>query len=268
VADVGRVEALLERAQPDALELAQALVELYGDGLERIVELVAARDADGSLAAAFAEDELVAHLLLLHSLHPVPLEDRVRAALEEVRPYLDSHGGDVELLGIEDGVVRLRMDGSCSGCPSSTVTLKLAIEEAILARAPEVEEVRADEEASPLLHIETVRPRAASHPAWSTADGVPDVIDGAPMVQAVSGEPVLFVRLGERFYAYRPECPACGGMLEGAALEDTTLRCGCGSAYDVRHAGRGVDAPEVHLDPVPLLVDEDGRVRVAVGAAR
>ncbi len=116
----------------------QALLDLYGEGLARIVGHVAERD-DGTLAEALAGDELVAHLLLLHGLHPVPLEARVRGALDEVRPYLESHGGDVELLGVEEGVVRLQLQGSCSGCPSSAVTLKLAIEEAIHKAAPDVD---------------------------------------------------------------------------------------------------------------------------------
>ena len=66
----------------------------------------------------------------------------MRGALDEVRPYLASHGGDVELLGVEDGVVRLRLEGSCNGCPSSAMTLKLAIEEAIARAAPDVERDR------------------------------------------------------------------------------------------------------------------------------
>ena len=69
----------------------------------------------------------------------------MREALEEVRPYLESHGGDVELLAVEDGVVRLRMQGSCSGCPSSAMTLKLAIEDAIRKHAPEVEQIEAED---------------------------------------------------------------------------------------------------------------------------
>ena len=96
---------------------------------------IAAQD-DGRLAGALIEDELVAHLLLLHGLHPMTLEHRVLDALAEVRPYLESHGGDVELLGIEGAVVRLRLRGSCNGCSSSTVTLKLAIEKAIAKRRP------------------------------------------------------------------------------------------------------------------------------------
>src|SRR5512135_3598684 len=100
---VSAVERQLEQIEllgdPVAREIAtsaiQALLELYGAGLGRIVEEVAVRD-DGQLAAALAADDLVAHLLLLHGLHPVPLEQRVRGGLAEVRPYLESHGGNVE----------------------------------------------------------------------------------------------------------------------------------------------------------------------------
>jgi Fe-S cluster biogenesis protein NfuA len=155
-AAMGRVEALLDDVEqlPDAdarqtaTALVQALVELYGEGLARVVAQVAERD-DGTLAAAFAGDELVAHLLLLHGLHPVPLEARVRGALEEMRPYLDQHGGDVALLGIEDGVVHLELEGSCSGCPSSAVTLRHGIEAAIHRAAPDVVDIQARDAPAP-----------------------------------------------------------------------------------------------------------------------
>src|SRR5579875_1363106 len=96
VADVERLlEDLETLADPVARQTAtgvvQALLELYGAGLERMVEEIAQRDEDGEIADAFAEDELISHLLLLHGLHPVSLEDRVRDALTEVRPYLESH---------------------------------------------------------------------------------------------------------------------------------------------------------------------------------
>ena len=259
------VDRRLERAEADpiALEVVEALLELYGEGMRRIVE------SDAELAERLAGDELVSHLLLVHDLHPVPLRERVQAALDEVRPYLDSHGGDVELLGVEAGVVTLRMAGSCNGCASSAATLELAIEEAIHGHAPEVEEVRAEamETAPKLLQIELPRAPATSRPAWSMAGGVPEIPGGGPVLKTVSGEPVLFVRLGERYYAYRPACPACGQSLESAALDGARLGCpGCATAFDVRHAGRSAD-PDVHLDPVPLLVDEDGLVRVALGSA-
>jgi Fe-S cluster biogenesis protein NfuA len=146
MADVARIEALIDEveqladpaARDTALELVQGLVDLYGEGLARVLERL-----DDETIAALAADELVAHLLILHGLHPEPLEARVRGALDEVRPYLASHGGDVELLAVEDGVARLRLEGTCNGCPSSTATLKLAIEEAIHKAAPDVEAIEA-----------------------------------------------------------------------------------------------------------------------------
>jgi Fe-S cluster biogenesis protein NfuA len=147
-----RVEALLEEverlgdpaARETALELVQGLLDLYGEGLARIVGHVAEHD-DGTLADALAGDELVAHLLLLHGLHPVALEQRVQTALAEVRPYLESHGGNVELVAIDEGVVQLALQGSCSGCPSSALTLKHAVEEAIYKAAPDVREIVAED---------------------------------------------------------------------------------------------------------------------------
>ena len=95
--------------------------------------------AGATIVDQLTRDELVASVLLLYDLHPVDLETRVRGALEKTRPYLKSHGGNVELVGIDEtGVVRLRMQGSCHGCPSSAVTLKLAIEQAIHEAAPDV----------------------------------------------------------------------------------------------------------------------------------
>jgi len=140
-----RIEALLDEVErlPDATardtatELVQALLELYGEGLRRIALRVDMRELAG--------DELIDHLLFLHGLHPVPMEERVAGALDEMRPYLDSHGGDVRLLGIEGGVVRLQLQGSCSGCPSSAVTLRHGIEEAIYRAAPDVERIEAED---------------------------------------------------------------------------------------------------------------------------
>ena len=142
---VARVEELLGGIDDDprALAVVQGLVELYGEGLARITGFVAEAGGEAALGE-LVEDELVSHLLLLHDLHPVDAETRVARALEEVRPYLGSHGGDVELLGVEDGIARLRLNGTCDGCASSAVTLKHSIEEAVLRAAPELHGVEAD----------------------------------------------------------------------------------------------------------------------------
>jgi Fe-S cluster biogenesis protein NfuA len=154
---IEEIEALLDRVEtfpPEqrdvTTELVQAMLDMYGEGLSRIVA------AD----SVPVEDELVAHLLLLHGLHPVPVHERVSGALDEVRPYLMAHGGGVELLGIDEGVVRLRLEGACNGCPSSALTLKSAVEEAIHKAAPDIERIEAEGATQPsgLLQIEIACP--------------------------------------------------------------------------------------------------------------
>jgi Fe-S cluster biogenesis protein NfuA len=119
-------------------EVLGLVTELYGAALAKIVELAAS--VDSPMLGRMVDDGLVASLLILHGLHPEDLANRVEEALEGVRPYLATHGGNVELLGVDDdqGAVLIRLLGSCDGCPSSSVTLKLAVEKAIFEAAPEV----------------------------------------------------------------------------------------------------------------------------------
>jgi len=271
---VAQVEGLLEElealpdrvAQEKATEVVQALLELYGEGLARLVPLL---DEEGRRAAA--DDELVAHLLLLHDMHPVPLQERVEDALEGVRPYLESHGGGVQLVGVEDDVVRLRLHGSCEGCPSSTMTLKLAIEDAIYKAAPEVTDVEAEgvSKSAPapgptqLLQIE-VSESLQPPTTWAVAGTLSELAGGGTLVKDVAGETVLFVRVMDDFYGHRPVCPGCDGTLAGAMLAGSELACpACERRYDVRRAGRCLDEPELFLEPLPLLQDEAGIVKVA-----
>src|SRR5271157_3625859 len=112
-----------ERAQL----LVREVVGLYGAGLERIITLL----GDPRLAEQLATDDLVASLLLVHGLHPHDVQRRVSEALDRVRPYLGSHGGDVDLLEVSGDTVLLAFTGSCKSCPSSAVTLELAVEDAV-----------------------------------------------------------------------------------------------------------------------------------------
>ncbi|HEY4440759.1 MAG TPA: NifU family protein [Candidatus Elarobacter sp.] len=128
-------------------ELARTLVTLYGAGLERVLTIV--HDAAGAeseaIFARLCEDPFVEGLLCLHGLHPLAVEERVQRALDGVRPYLKSHAGDVAIVGVsDDGVVTLRMQGTCDGCPSSSATVKLAVERAILRDVPEIRSVVAE----------------------------------------------------------------------------------------------------------------------------
>lgn len=161
-----RIEQLLDAlaaagpvARDRAEQLVRTVVDLYGAALERVLEIV---DDNGGMTEstvdALADDELVSGLLVVHGLHPYGVTDRVEQALESVRPYLVSHGGNVELLGVDDDlVVRLRLVGHCDGCAGSAATLQSAVEGAVEAAAPEV------------LRIDVAAPTAPAHPAPTAA---------------------------------------------------------------------------------------------------
>ncbi|MEV4097998.1 NifU family protein [Streptosporangium saharense] len=148
-----RVEELLAElaalgdpvAHARAEELVRVLVGLYGTALERVMEIVTEEEAAGVLRRV-TSDPLLCGLLAVHDLHPLDTGERVRLALEEVRPHLGSHAGDVELLAVEEetGVVRLRLRGACDGCPSSRITVRDAIERAVTRAAPEVARVEVE----------------------------------------------------------------------------------------------------------------------------
>ena len=145
---LGSVEDLLDQvdqtADPALRATVQQLMELvmtlHGAGLERILELVHSTGESGDdLIALLGRDELVANLLVLHGLHPLSIEARVARAVETSGERLHPYGAQVELLSIQDGVVRLRLD--VNGCASSAATLKEMVEQSMHQAAPDLTEL-------------------------------------------------------------------------------------------------------------------------------
>jgi Fe-S cluster biogenesis protein NfuA/nitrite reductase/ring-hydroxylating ferredoxin subunit len=263
-------------------QLAGELTELYGEALARMVSIVAESAPD--LVGRFAADELVASLLLVHGLHPHGVERRIEDALDSVRPYLGSHGGDVKLLDVTDDVVRLQFAGSCKSCPSSAVTLEFAVEDAVRAAAPEIasiEVVAAEQESttsSGLISAESLMSRIhTKDTAGASWHQVPDLAElGSGEVGGflVAGVPILACRVGDELFAYHDRCGSCHESLAGAALHrpmgapigEAVLRCPrCHAHFDAVHAGAGLESNACHLDPIPLLL-RDGVLSVAVVA--
>lgn len=265
-----RIQALLDAtstgglaARERAEQLVREVVELYGAGLARIVALI----DDAAVPAMrdrLATDDLVASLLLVHGLHPHELRRRVRDALDRVRPYLGSHGGDVHLIDVTGDTVWLQFAGSCKSCPSSAVTLELAVQDAIRAAAPEIAsiEVVSAEPQAAVIPAESLlaKVQANGGNAWHQVPDLAELAPGEVGGFVVADVPVLACRVGDQLYAYRDHCPACDGSLAGAALHaevagEPVLRCPrCQTHFDVVHAGANRDCPDHHLDPMPLLV--------------
>ena len=157
---------------------------------------------------------------MIHDLYPVPIEERVMQALDTVRPYMESHGGNVELLGIEDGVAKLRLEGSCKSCRASSSTLELAVRQALQEAAPDllgmdvegiVEEEDAEVTGVPLPIVQM-----NGTPSWHTLD-----IDAPELLAAtaVDGMSLVVANVDGTLLAYRNECASCGSSLEGGQLD-------------------------------------------------
>jgi Fe-S cluster biogenesis protein NfuA/nitrite reductase/ring-hydroxylating ferredoxin subunit len=273
-----RIQTLLDAtaangaaARERAEQLVRELTDLYGAGLERMLQL--AVGANPELVEVFTADNLVASLMLVHNLHPHGVERRVSDALDSVRPYLGSHGGDVHLIEVTDSdVVRLQFSGSCRSCPSSSVTLELAVEDAIRAAAPEIESIEvvaAEAKSVSVIPAESLMSRIGNghhKPVWHRVPDVATLAPGEVGGFRIEDTTVLACRVDDELFAYRDRCGSCGESLAGAALHrvmgssQPVLRCPrCRAHFDVVHAGRCVDGNghgDVHLEPIPLLERE------------
>jgi Fe-S cluster biogenesis protein NfuA len=114
---------------------------MRGAALQRLIDKCLETGEGERVLTAALEDNLVAGMFLLHSLHPDDIETRVVLGIEAVRPYLKSHGGDCELDSVRGGIVRLKLHGTCGSCPSSSLTLRNAVEEALYEAAPDILEI-------------------------------------------------------------------------------------------------------------------------------
>jgi Fe-S cluster biogenesis protein NfuA len=137
---VGELENIADpEARASAKALVQLLLDLHGVGMERVMEIVAKNDESGQRTIDdLGRDPLVSSLLVLYGLHPLDVESRVAQAVDRVRPQVRKGGGELDLLGIEAGVVRLQLQVTGHGCSSTGKTLKKLVEDALYEAAPDM----------------------------------------------------------------------------------------------------------------------------------
>jgi Fe-S cluster biogenesis protein NfuA/nitrite reductase/ring-hydroxylating ferredoxin subunit len=249
---VAELETLVGTLEREGDERALLLLQLV-DAIHRpALELLARGERDHPLVRA---------LLAMYDLAEPEPEVAIEEALDEIRPYVESHGGAVELVEISDGVVRVRMSGACEGCAASAMTLRRGIETAIRERLPQIKGVIAEEGPGPpapqLLQLENVK-----RPQFVGVSETPPT--GELGAIEVEGVPVLLANVGGEMYAFRNGCAVDGMPLDGGRLTGTVLVCpwhNC--AYDARSGKRLDDTEQEGLAAVPVAV-EDESVRVAV----
>lgn len=283
---VAELETLVATLERDGDERALMMLQLMDAVHRPALELMIAGDLDHPIAAA---------VLSMYDLVPLDEVTQIEEALDEVRPYIESHGGGLELLEVEGGIVHVRLSGSCHGCAASAMTLRRGVEEKLRERIPWFTEIVAhdppeeseasDEQASNVLPLLQIDPRASPsvdgggellqiaqlrRPVFVDVGRLDELADGSMTVAEVEGHAILIVNLDGEPYAFRNICPTDGrNPLDGGRLTGSVLVCpwhNC--AYDARSGKRADDEPGADgLAVVPIAVSPEGMMRIAANVA-
>lgn len=257
------------RVRAGVLELLELVDTLHRSGLQRLVSTLQA--CAPLQYEELLDDPAVQALLLLYDLAPLSPVEQAELALEQVRPYVASHGGAIEVVDVIDGVVHVQLRGSCRGCAGSEMTLRQLVETTLREQMPEVRGVEAHS-APPLpggfIPLEAVQPGAPAlrRPVFTPVLALDDLAPATPVGVEVEGISILLCRIGDAVSAYRNACSASILPLHIGRLEGTTLHCpwhGC--RYDMR-TGKRLDADAQGLEVLPVAV-QAGMIQVALNVA-
>ena len=265
---VAELETLVATLERDGDERALLLLQLM-DAIHRpALELLLVGDLDHPISAA---------VLAMYDLVPLDERTQIEEALDEIRPYIESHGGGLDLLDVDGGTIHVRLSGSCHGCAASAMTLRRGVETKLRERIPWFEEIVAHEPEDagkpqesnglPLLQIE-ISPKL-KRPVFVDVGRLADLPAGQMTVADVEDKKILVINVDGEPYAFHNVCPVDGrSPLDGGRLADSVLVCpwhNC--AYDARSGKRADDEPgQPSLAVVPIAVS-DGVLRVAANVA-
>jgi nitrite reductase/ring-hydroxylating ferredoxin subunit/Fe-S cluster biogenesis protein NfuA len=256
--DLARLEAITAgwdaQQQGVVAALKTGIEQLNAEAFKRLIRTLKAEPAAAAALREAVRDPLVFQVLRFHGLVKDPVEHRVARALDEVRPFLASHGGDVELVAVKlPDTVEVRLVGSCQSCPSSGETLSEGVEKAIKSHCPEIVNVvrvsrgaAAEPGSAQVIHF--VSPFARARDAgWADACALAELPDGAVVVKDVEGREVLLWRRGERVACYDNACAHMGMPLDGGTIEGGTLTCPYHGFSYLLDTGECLTVPEVQL---------------------
>lgn len=263
----------IEQVRQDALEMLGLIDALHRDGIYRLVELL--WTGSPAILEKALNDPAVNMLLELYNLVPQDLEPKQQAelALEQVRPYIQSHGGAVDVLDVVGGVVHVRLSGACQGCAGSAMTLKRGIEAALREGFPGFQSIEVHEPVDvaqrkvpqnfiPLQQVGAA-PRTLNRPVFTPVGRLEDLPAQSLKAVDVEGKRILLCNVEGEVYAYGNECPGSSLPLEEGVLSGTVLVCpwhNC--AFDAR-TGRRVDNGTGRLQVIPVAV-RDGEIQLAL----
>ncbi|MCG5057223.1 MAG: NifU family protein [Limnoraphis sp. WC205] len=236
--------------------LKQSIEALHKEALVRLIRSI--KQESLSALRHAVEDEIVYGLLRYHELvkpPQPPLETRIQQALEEVRPGLKSHNGDVELVAIKlPDTVEVKLVGTCSNCPASTLTLKQGVEQAIKNHCPEIQHVISVN--TPVYtnnsHSITSPFSADNEAGWVALTTIEHIPDGGILALELDGLKLIITRFSDNIQAYRNSCTHLAMPLDKGEIKDGILTCPFHHFQYNLKTGDCLTAPEMPLQPYPV----------------
>lgn len=263
----------IEGVRQQALEMLGLVDALHREGMNRIAELL--WTGSPAVLEKALNDPAINILLQLYDLapgEPEPIE-QVEMALAQVRPYIESHGGAVDILDVVEGIVHLRLSGACQGCAGSAMTLKRGIEAALREGFPGFQGIEVHEPVdlaqrklpSNFIPLQPVGAgaRTLNRPVFTTVGQIDTLPPGSLMGVEVAGKNILLCNVAGEIYAYGNECPGSTLPLHEGVLNSVALICpwhNC--AFDAR-TGRRLDNGEGRLQVIPVAV-RNGEIQLAL----
>ncbi|MBD2561959.1 MULTISPECIES: NifU family protein [Nostoc] len=266
VREINRFEAIIsewdESQRCVAVGLKRAIEDLHKAALTNLIKSLK-QESMSALRHAVA-DELVYAVLLYHELvkpPKAPLTQRIQTALEEVRPGLKSHNGDVELVAIQPpDTVEVRLIGTCSSCPASTLTLSQGVEQAIKNHCPEISKVVAVNynpivnNANPGL-ISPFSSKITS--TWIKVATIDQVLELSVLAVQLAGTSLILYRQDVAIKCYRNACTHLGSPLEKGKVENGIITCPSHGFQYSLETGKCLTAPDVSLQSYLVKIKGD-----------
>ena len=261
IADAQKLEG---EARAKAMALKSAIEAFHKVGLTEIVKKLKADPRGKELLLELAQVPAVYALFSMHGLIRADLKTRVIRVIEMVRPYMQSHGGDVSFVDVRGKTVLVRLSGNCNGCSMSSVTLRNTVEESLREHVPEIEGVEvvpSDPGADELVQLEG-NPSVPGA-GWVEGPRVDELDSDRPNMFDAGEHNVLLVRSPDGWRAYRNACAHQGLPLDGGQIDQEAGTITCpwhGFQYETE-SGECLSAPQCQLEPFPLRI-VDGRIWV------
>jgi Fe-S cluster biogenesis protein NfuA/nitrite reductase/ring-hydroxylating ferredoxin subunit len=261
------------RLTVQALKLS--IEELNREALKRLIRALKDEPAVFARMREVLNDRVVYGVLRFHGLVKEPLEARIQRALDEVRPFMHEHGGDVELVAIKrPDTVDIRLIGSCHGCPASSQTLTEGVEKAIHVHCPEIVHInqvsRGPEEGSKhkaaqkdgIAKVHLISPfESRAKAGWVDVASLEEVPESGVIERKVQSCSVILTRCGDRISCFDNRCAHLGMPLEMGEVRDGVITCLYHGFQYLLETGDCLTAPGVQLNRHAARVS-GGRVQV------